>query len=227
MTRHKSLLKRLQEQVRELRSGIETKHNELAGNTNASYALPFTQCITFVPRQPNATDVGASYYRNGDKIKVTSVDLAMKCHNSTTEPVLTWRIILFEEKFPQYGDSSTPLLSDLLDQQASTVPGYTYTGMNWDNRKRFRIIYDKNFITYRDGDGGFSPQGTMEKTVKIHLKLNRKVYFKPLATTTATGSNAQMFIRQNLLWLMVFNDSQEASFLPQVDYWHRVKFVDC
>lgn len=222
-------VKRVERTVKRINSSIETKHYEGVAVQDPIAITANFYALSVVPRAGSASDanVGASTYREGDKIHISSIDLSLLLQTNTADINTTWRIMLLWEKFPQY-TSSTYWPTDetvILDNTSTNAYIKNMAGRNWDNRKRFKCIYDKMFTTYRESSSSTLP-GPTRKLLRLHFKVNKNVTYQPLATTaTLTGNRAQ-YARENLLWLMVLNDSTQVTTKPLASMWYRVKFQD-
>lgn len=232
MKSNNNRLLKLEKAVRGLQQQAEVKHTEgVLEGLGLNHDNPWIHPINFIPRQPSSTDVGSSLYRNGDMVKLTSIDINISLRSNYATNV-SWRVMLLWEKKPAYPNTlgnSHPALSEIL--QTTSDPEVTVlSGRDWNNRARFHTIYDKVFTTHMENLTNTGPPvlgvNPSRKLIRIHLPVHKRVTFNQDYTAAAPASTFGNFFTENLLWMVVINDSTEDEFPPEFNIWSRAKYVD-
>lgn len=207
-TKRKFTARRLNKRIRRIESSIETKAFE-SGQTGAFTGGTVSNTVWSL-----ATITQGLTYKDriGNKITATSLSIRGRVH---------WGI--YPESVTNTGGCRTMRLMIVWDTQAngnimvlndmiSSGPVFTYyVPIDWDVRKRFRVIWDKQWI--------FLGRGTNTAyNFKKHFKLKRRKILY------STGANT---IEKNALYAIWISDGVDTSNLLEYEVWNRLKYQDC
>lgn len=141
--------------------------------------------------------------REGNSIRMKSYYMKYQIANNATAVNTNTRVILVLDK---QSNGAQPLVTDILATNTVVSP------RNLDNRKRFKILYDK---CHSLGTAG-------------PANINTEFYFKNQQTHVAyyNGSNLGTIadIATNALYLLTISD--QATNLPAINYYFRLRFID-
>lgn len=214
-------LKRAEKQVKRIQSSIETKQwtvpttstqLQLADMTAAlTPTVDFSsQCIC-LPAIAQGTGVNQ---RVGNKVRITSVTgnfEILGAPPTATEYYDGVRIMIICVK--TWRQNPTFNLGDYL--ASAGTPNDSVTALyNWENRKNYRVLYDKHIMLNYFGSGA-SPTF---KHLQFNVKVNRNVIYATSAATAAA-------VEHNNLFLVMWSNSS-ATPHPSLEGSIRVKYQD-
>lgn len=238
-------VRRVARQVRRIRNMVETKQYtstiqsaSLSQPSNPAVGQP--PCCWYVPQVGEGDDYNQ---RTGKKITAKTLHLnfytAIKpptvapTGNIMPQPHVRVRVMLFWDR--NVNNSGTYAIGDLLEGVTSTMEAtdYIMAPLNWNNRKRFRMLMDKTFVltTNWSSDAATQTSGytnqdyttSMIKFKKTHFKLNKNIQF-------SGQSDQPSSCVRNSLWFVVFSDSgNRAGTTPtavDLKFQYRMTFQD-
>lgn len=226
-------VKSLARKVRGVRKTIETKRIEQiyptqsfpAIGTATSNMIPWVTGNTVVPYFCLTTmDEGYNgQTRDGTSIKLTSLDAFLRLTtNNLSAIVMNVRMIVFQDRRYDGSTGNLPTPANLLQ---NTAVAFNLIGspLNWDTRKRYRILKDKWFKLSDQWSFGTptnyvvqtNPQS--ELIYKFHMKLNKIARFK-----NATGNGIADAL-QGHIFVMFLTDYGGVNG-PYLDFQYRLKF---
>lgn len=144
--------------------------------------------------------------RLGNEILLTSLYLAYHVDYTLDDSINTIKLILVKDKEPRMAFPSGGT-ADILD--AGSVY-YLNAPPNWANRKRFRIIWSKQFVINKVTRWDYFGH--------VNIKTRTKVQF----SGTSSGISS---IHSNAYYLLLVSDSVTGAH-PSVDVTCRMKFRD-
>lgn len=161
---------------------------------------------------PNGTQIGQ---RDGNKAMLTGIRMSGEIYGTTAfNGQNQIRFLVFWDNTP----SASQTLADLLD---TTNNAGIHIPLNWNNHKRFRIIYDRIFVHSKNNFGTTAavpgadayqfPQWTFKKTFR----------FKRPVPLNYTGTLASNIEGKHLYWLLYSN--QNANLLYSINMQIRFK----
>lgn len=220
-------VRRVQRAVKKLNSNIETKAVTIPGSlTGVQLGFP-SDPTTLSPNMclylPVIGEGDEINQRVGRQISIKHLNLKFdvrwvpQANNlpSPAQPNVRVRVLLFWDK--NTGSPTSIPVGDLLDGLTSSSKSgdAIYAPINWNNRKRFKIIMDKIYhipqITWQNTPtnpvAGYntvaaSPASMIVK--KKYIKLNRKIYYKDNGNTVTSGY-------RNGLWLYAFAEDSDVA----------------
>lgn len=139
--------------------------------------------------------------RDGNEVYIHKLNFKISLFNADSSNKI--RVIIFIDS---QANAAAPSVSDVL-QDAANYP--ILTPLNYDNKKRFRILLNKVFVTDTD-----DPTSTFQ----LYRKIGRKVQYSGSAGGIAT-------IKRNSLFLLLISDSNASSH-PTIDYISRIYFTE-
>lgn len=213
-------IKRVARRVKRLENSIETKQNY----SILSNPIPISSTGTVYYLSTIAQGID-DHERIGSDVIWTSVTIDWYFVNPSTaasDSHNTCRFMVVLDKMPR---GTLPAIGDILQLSDSTgtnnvIPVYALP--NWDNRRRFRILYDKRVVVYQmttvvtpvtaSGNGpGITPR---RFTLKFHYK---NTY------SGTTGVISQSVLKN--LYLCYASDSSIVDH-PELHFSHRLKYRD-
>lgn len=199
-----ALMKQMKQKLDELESTVETKYSITNGSTTV-YHYEGTDSETRVRnikeiRMGESQGLGDSNQRIGDQITLKHVDFdyRIELNRESANPAesliadqTTIRVCLFWDNQPSAVSAAGGTVQNLVEYpqifQSAVSGAFTnaigydmmLTQKDWDNRKRFSIIYDKTHTlcpnTYSTSAGGLSGTlGARSCTGKIKVNKNYK-----------------------------------------------------
>lgn len=227
-------------QVRRIQSAIETKSIYVAAATDSTVlgtptnpvTTPVTMCH-FIPVIGEGDDFNQ---REGRQVSLKKLQLRF-CLNYQNPTIVSGvpfgniRVMLVKD-LNSNSANAQPTPGDLFEGVGPTTPGNVlmYAPMNWNNRKRFRVLFDKVYqltaaISYTGTSTGsnniYVPTASMAKYVRKKFKLNTKVYY--------SGSEANyLACVKNSIWLIAFADDKQPNNGSdyRIRYSYRLTFQD-
>jgi len=165
-----------------------------------------TPSITFISGTSQGD--GQSGHRNGDSIKLSSVNIRgmVMVPTGTGQPPRICRIILVNDKV---SDGSTPALSDLLD---NTTLSNVYARYNPDNMGgRFKILYDKRIVV-----------SATNNAIKFgcYRKLRHHLKYTGSTANVTDASVGHLFL------LVVSDDNAPDTNDPSVEWNSCIRYID-
>jgi len=188
-----------------LASVINVEH-KFKDTVFARSVISSTPSVTFISGTSQGD--GQNGHRNGDSIKLSSVNLRgmVMVPTGTGQPPRILRIILVNDKV---SDGSTPALSDLLDN--TTLPN-VYARYNPDNMGgRFKILYDKRIVVSATSNA--IKFGCYRK-LKHHLKYTG-------ATANVTDASVG-----HLFVLVMSDDNAPDTNDPSIEFNSCIRYID-
>lgn len=146
--------------------------------------------------------------RAGSEIKIFSVSIkeilsTSYVGTSAGIPANTWvyRIMLFIDKNTQ-PTATVPIASEVLELSTITDPTVAY--MNWDNRHRFRMLYDKRVVvpSVQQTAALSTSDARLQRIVSKHCKLNHRPHFN-----TNDGAN----LGKGMIYLLIITNQAAAA----------------
>lgn len=216
-------VRRVARSVRKIRSMVETKQ----------ISVPFTTAMLQPPNNPSVSSAPVCWYvpaiaegseynqREGKKITAKTLHLKFYTYitNPTDrvtmpDPTTRVRVMLFWDR--NSSNAGTYAIGDLLEGVGSTgtdPQNYILAPLNWNNRKRFRMLMDKTYtLTSNWNPGNVTPasgynempyQKSQIVSKSMHFKLNKNILYSGNADTTSSAY-------RNSLWLVAFCDAGKA-----------------
>lgn len=233
-------VKSLTRKVKKIQSNIETKKIDIS--TTSDFNLPAAEPTVppfckFIPTIKEGDDVDQ---REGREIsaKTLSLKLLLTAINNHSDPTAwtsstraSWNVRVMIVKFlNSFSHPSAIALGDLLQNNAK---GYNvFSPINWTNRKRYKILYDKVFqITHPNYLGDVGVDGacvaadpSMNKLISKRIKLNTKITYNGPGEETAV-------CQQNGIYLLAWSDgssdyNHNAGYNIVGRYSYRLTFQD-
>lgn len=145
---------------------------------------------------------------NTDDAQQSYVRLVLVYDAQTNGAVINW-----SDVFKSY-DQSTTAVSDV------------FSGVNLDNRDRFRIIMDKRFMLPSTGNTGVSDgdpaPNSCDYYINEHFRLNNlETQYKADSSPAVIGD-----IATGALWFLAFSDASNAGPLYVLNASFRLRFTD-
>lgn len=193
--------------LRAVVKGTETKQITdevtLAPIFSSGTATPCYDVASNLPQgDADGERIGMAVYLRSMKIRIhiqalTSIDITSDIINDgATDNTSFVRILIFWDLQPYVG---TPTANDLLSQVGST--GIVVWPRNWNKRRRFRVIRDKQFRIsapmYHAIDTTnthYFPFVDGERVHEFYIKLNKWMQWQTDASTSASNRNLYMLI---------------------------------
>jgi len=141
-----------------------------------------------------------TYQRNGNKISFKTLMGRMRIFLETTADTTLWsgntpivRMIIFSDR---YNQGVYPTKTEMLENAANA-----WSFLNWNNRKRFRILKDK-FIkldspqawTNNAAQEQMINKGPYTKLVKFRIKFKKNIFYKGATEAEASNGPGAIFI---------------------------------
>lgn len=220
-------VKRVERGIKKINSAIETKCINILGLTGQGLSTIGSvsggvQTSNFSTAQNlllNSIGSGsADGQRVGNKVRLTSLTMNLSITGPTYvtggyDSFSNVRIVIFRVK--NWNASTTIAYSDYFTPPSGAVYGHTAL-YNWDNRKNFKVIWDKT-MTVNEVVGGTGADD-MVRNIKKTIKLKFNTYY----TGTGTGGGS---IMRNALFIAAWSDSSVAP-NPQFAGVIRLKYQD-
>ncbi len=142
----------------------------------------------------------ANNARKGNSLKITSCYGKMSAQINTSGVATIFRIMLLVDNSANQGN---PSATDILHSNN------ILSSLNYNNRKRFTVIYSKEFQ--------LSQNGTRELFFSFYKKLNMKVTYDGVVGDVTDLTN------NNLVWVFM---SDEAILTPDLNFNIVYRYVD-
>lgn len=146
-----------------------------------------------------------SQTRDGDSVRCKRLDLNVRFRINSSATVSTVRVMLVLDL---QTNSSQFALSDLL-ADTSTAAIIMQTPLNLNNRRRFRVWFDKCYTIDQD----MRP----EVIIKYHKQLAMKLLFDGTAGTIADCPSKSLHL---------IYTSDEPTNQPTITYYSRLRYID-
>jgi len=217
-------VRRVTRKVRRITKSIETKqfYMPVSTATLTPPADPTTGSFPFCWFIPSIAEGNDYNQREGKKVSLKKLHInlflrwipSQSSNNPPTAPYSRARIMIFWDR--NSGSTTTFKPSDLFENVTSTrtTGEYVCAPLNWNNRKRFRMIYDKiHALTTAFNPGSTVPAAGYEYNAyqkssmifkRLHLKLNKDVFY---SGTTSAASDCQ----KNALWIVACADDGDTA----------------
>lgn len=141
--------------------------------------------------------------REGNSIRMKSLDLRFYLTNNSTAVNTNTRVMLVHDKQP---NGSTALVTDVLATNNVVSP------RNLDNRKRFKVIYDRTFSLSTAGPSN------------LNSAFYKKDFNQHVAFYNASNAGTIADISTGALFLLLLSD--QAVNAPTINYYFRLRFID-
>jgi len=188
--------------------------NSLIG---VNQAAPLIQLLN-----PIAT--GTDYYnRIGRKVRVKSLMFRASVTTGFQEPqgIRPIRIALVLDKQPN-NSATPPVYSDMFQgvNEAGVAHSSAYSGVNLNNRDRFRVLKDWTFqLVAAEGIFPSSYTHGNKQILQHYMKLDEEQIFSDTPATQAA-------ISTGAIYMVCFTDSAGAGNDCQITWATRVRFAD-
>lgn len=197
---------------------------------NASFVVPNTGLVYNILTPGPVQGVGPNN-RIGNQINMTSLmtKILLLSNASSLDPTRYRVLIVIDKEFeignPQLGGA--PTSSAILDN--SVVTDLTLSPRNFNNIKRYKIVYDKVFIqnpqTLLDYDpvtGNTTLYTRMSKYLTIHLKMKHRLQF-----LGPTNTIAELTGTVPLLYIVSDRTGVAGAGEPLATVAQRIYYKDC
>lgn len=180
---------------------VETKYVDAYGAQTPSFGSPSIVCCNAIAQG----DGGST--RDGDQVKVRSVQGRMLFRNDTANPVMARYMLVLDKQ----GDSANPTLAEILEGSTTAIQSLV-SPLNMDNKMRFKVLLDKEVILQPNNQAG------LWKEVKFYKQ------FKDGVRTRYSGTGAAATdISSNPIYLICWNNTSTG--VPY-DNYIRTRYVD-
>lgn len=157
--------------------------------------------------------------RDGDQAKFLTLQWNGSLHGPTGgETAVAHRLMIVLDK---QCDSATPAITDILEQQEWQSP------LNMDNKMRFKVLYDKQFLLGVDALTGITNNGSIpsRRLIKHYIKLGKKdmgirVRYSGTGSTIASLSSNPIYVVQ------ISQGLQSEGSQSYSDLYFRMRYVD-
>ncbi len=144
--------------------------------------------------------------RDGSQVKVVRINIRGTVRMNDSVPSTNVRVMLICDK---QTNSAIYLHGDLL--QNTAVDLNIVSPLNLDNKYRFHVLYDKNFLY--SNNGKFNSQFNINKNIQTRMRFDG---------ATADIAN----ITSSSYSLVVFSDENAPAGQPFLTFTARIRFVD-
>jgi len=217
LKRTRGSIKRIDRRVKKLESGVEIKERT---GTVIDDVCPGGGALHFLS---GVTQGAGDDQRLGMDISITSLSFGIRIDTNENSGQFydMVRVCIIKDKMPQ---GAFPAIAEIFDTAGSPPPNLINAFPNWAKRKRFKILYDRNFtvgfplITEETSSTvvgtGYPPFKFTRHTLKMHLK-----------SRTNGTTNSINVAESNHLYLFVCS-SDNATPYPTIKFNSRIKFKD-
>lgn len=179
---------------------VEHKFKDTVFPRAAVYSTPSVSFISGLAQGDTQNN------RNGDSVKLSSVNLRGLITVGSSAVTRNVRIMLINEKV---SDGAVPTLSDVLDN--STLPN-VYARYNPDNAgTRFKILFDKRYIV--------TPTTNAVK-FNVYRKLQHHLKFTGTTANQADASTGHLYV------LICSDDNGVDTNTPEVEWNSCIRYID-
>jgi len=190
--------------VNYLKGLVNTEFKKVDVYSDTTYNA--TPTLHLVSGIAEGDDIGQ---RSGREVRIKSLLLNMLVYpTSTTKNASHMRMILFKDTQPQ---GSAPTYQQLLDNSSGI--SWAQAPRNLENRKRFRIIKDKHFLT-----GSLATGNNANKHFQCYLKLDDHIIFG--------GTGGTISSIQSNAYYILFVSNHTGADVAGVQFNCRIRYID-
>lgn len=172
---------------------VEYKYHDASVTGYITYGSPTILCLTGIDQGDTETT------RDGNQCKMVSLSCRWTITPNAASDKTVVRAIIVMDTETQSG--ATFGITDLLD----TGTGTSFP--NYDNRRRFKILWDKLFVTGGNAD----------------IPKAGKYYMKRTLTLNYDGSSYTNTVNNHLYLVLISNEDTNT---PAVTWKNRIRFLD-